>query len=158
MTIDDIQPGRGEEIEETESKVSPRTQSRRTALQGLYQWQMTHEAVFEIIKQFQEDDLLENLDFDFFKELLSEVASKAESLDALYAGFLDRAVTRIDPVERAILRMGCYELQDKIEIPYRVIINECVELAKRFGAEESHKYINGVLDKVAKQLRKAETV
>ncbi|QCU90403.1 transcription antitermination factor NusB [Thiomicrorhabdus sediminis] len=155
-TINDIQPGQGEEVIEPEKKVSARSQSRRVALQGLYQWQMTNEEIPQIIKQFNEDGLLEGLEFDWFKELISEVSANAEQLDTLYADYLDRAVTRIDPVERAILRIGSYELQTKIEIPYRVVINESVELAKRFGAEESHKYINGVLDKVAKQLRKLE--
>ena len=156
MTLDDIQPGRGEEIVEKEGKVAPRTQSRRVALQALYQWQLTNEEVSQIIKQFQEDGLLEGLDFDLFKELLSEVSMQAEALDALYAEYLDRSVARIDPVEKAIMRMGVFELQSKIAIPYRVVINECVELAKRFGAEESHKYVNGILDKAAKQLRAAE--
>jgi len=110
----------------------------------------------EIIKQFNEDGLLEGLEFDLFKELLSEVSKEYKALDALYAGYLDRSVARIDPVERAIMRMGVYELQSKIEIPYKVVINESVELAKRFGAEESHKYVNGILDKAAKQLRSAE--
>lgn len=156
MTIDDIQPGRGEELPEEEGKVAPRTQSRRVALQGIYQWQLTHTDVMDIIKQFQEDGLLEKLDFDLFKELLTEVTAKAESMDELYASYLDRAVNRIDPIEKAIMRMGAYELQSKIEIPYKVVINECVELAKRFGADESHKYVNGVLDKTAKQLRSSE--
>ena len=155
-TIKDIQPGQGEEIVEKETQVSPRTQSRRVALQALYQWQMTNETIPEIIKQFNEDGLLEGLEFDWFKELLSEVSQTSETLDALYADYLDRSVARIDPVERAIMRMGVYELQSKIEIPYKVVINESVELAKRFGAEESHKYVNGILDKAAKQLRSAE--
>lgn len=155
-TIKDIQPGQGEEIVEKETQVSLRTQSRRVALQALYQWQMTNETVPEIIKQFNEDGLLEGLEFDWFKELLSEVSKTSETLDALYADYLDRSVARIDPVERAIMRMGVYELQSKIEIPYKVVINESVELAKRFGAEESHKYVNGILDKAAKQLRSAE--
>ena len=155
-TIKDIQPGQGEEIVEKETQVSPRTRSRRVALQALYQWQMTNESIPEIIKQFNEDGLLEGLEFDLFKELLSEVSNESKALDALYAGYLDRSVARIDPVERAIMRMGVYELQSKIEIPYKVVINESVELAKRFGAEESHKYVNGILDKAAKQLRSAE--
>lgn len=156
MTINDIQPGQGEEIPEKEGKLTPRTQSRRVALQALYQWQINHDDIPQIIKQFQEDGLLEGLDFDLFKELVTEVSSKVEELDGLYQDFLDRAVSRIDPVEKAIMRMGVFELQSKIEIPYKVVINESVELAKRFGAEESHKYVNGVLDKVAKKLRTLE--
>ena len=155
-TIKDIQPGQGEEVFEKEGQVTPRTQSRRVAVQALYQWQMTNDEVPVIIKQFNEDGLLEGLEFELFNELLTAVSGSSESLDALYADYLDRSVARIDPVERAIMRMGAYELQSKIEIPYKVIINESVELAKRFGAEESHKYINGILDNVAKQLRTAE--
>ncbi|WP_084151580.1 transcription antitermination factor NusB [Thiomicrorhabdus sp. Milos-T2] len=155
-TIKDIQPGQGEEVAEHEGQITPRTQSRRVALQALYQWQMTNEEIPEIIKQFNEDGLLEGLEFDFFKEIISYVSQNSEALDALYSEHLDRSVARIDPVERAIMRMGVYELQSKIEIPYKVVINESVELAKRFGAEESHKYVNGILDKAAKELREAE--
>lgn len=156
MTKDDIYPGRGVELEEQEGKITPRTQARRVALQGIYQWQMTHNDITSIIKYFQDEGLLESLEFDLFKELLTEVTAKAESLDALYCSYLDREVSRIDPVEKAIMRMGAYELQNKIEIPYKVVINEAVELAKRFGADESHKYVNGILDKAAKDLRAAE--
>lgn len=155
-TLKDIQPGQGEEIVEEEPKVSPRTESRRVALQAIYQWQLTNESIPQIIKQFNEDGLLAEVELEWFKELLTEVSNNAEVLDALFADYLDRSVARIDPVERAIMRMGAYELQSKVEIPYKVIINESVELAKRFGAEESHKYINGILDKVAKQLRELE--
>jgi len=155
-TLKDIQPGQGEEVVEKEGQVSPRSQSRRVALQALYQWQMTNEEIPVIIKQFNEDALLADLELDLFKELITEVSKKAEDLDALYSDYLDRSVSRIDPVERAIMRMGVYELQSKIEIPYKVVINESVELAKRFGAEESHKYVNGILDKAAKELRAAE--
>lgn len=155
-TLKDIQPGQGEEIIEEEPKVSPRTESRRVALQAIYQWQLTNESIPQIVKQFNDDGLLAEVELEWFKELLMEVSNNAEALDALFADYLDRSVARIDPVERAIMRMGAYELQSKVEIPYKVIINESVELAKRFGAEESHKYINGILDKVAKQLRELE--
>ncbi|MBF6058046.1 transcription antitermination factor NusB [Thiomicrorhabdus sp. HH1] len=141
---------------EKEKRVSPRSQSRRVALQALYQWQMTFEEPAVIIRQFQEDQRLNNLDLELFKELFGEVVSQAESLDEIYGSYLDRAVSMIDPVERAIMRLGVYELKNKPEIPYRVIINEAVELAKRFGAEESHKYVNGILDKAAKALRPHE--
>ena len=155
-TVADIHPGQGEEIVEVEAKVAPRTQSRRVALQALYVWEMTNEEPLVIIKNFNEDGMLTELDFDLFKELLTEISEQALSLDALYADYLDRSVSMIDPVERAIMRIGSYELQAKPEIPYRVIINECVELTKRFGAEEAHKFVNGILDKVAKQLRALE--
>lgn len=155
-TVADIHPGQGEEIVEVEAKVAPRTQSRRVALQALYVWEMTNEEPLVIIKNFNEDGMLTELDFDLFKELLTEISDQTVSLDALYADYLDRSVSMIDPVERAIMRIGSYELQVKPEIPYRVIINECVELTKRFGAEEAHKFVNGILDKVAKKLRASE--
>lgn len=152
----DFKPGQGEEIVEKEGKVSPRSQSRRVALQALYVWEMTEDSPATIIKHFNEDDMLENLEFELFKELLEQVVARSEALDAIYGKFLDRSVAMIDPIERIIMRMGCYELEAKPEIPYRVVINECVELAKRFGAEEGHKFINGILDKVAKEQRSLE--
>ncbi|VAW48389.1 Transcription termination protein NusB [hydrothermal vent metagenome] len=155
-TLEDIQPGQGEEIVEKEARVTPRTQSRRVALQALYVWEMTHEEPGTIVKNFNEDGLLVGLEFDLFKELLTNIIAQTVALDAMYAGYLDRSVAMIDPVERAVMRIGVYELQEKPEIPYKVIINECVELAKRFGAEDGHKFINGILDKTSKQLRPLE--
>lgn len=156
MNINDFKPGQGEEVSEEPKTYSVRSQSRRAALQALYQWQMNATETFDIIKQFSEDGLLEGLDAPLFRELVNEISQNAESLDGLYGSYLDRAVAMIDPIEKNILRMGVFELQNKIEIPYRVVINEAVELAKSFGAEESHKYINGVLDKAAKELRSME--
>ncbi|MDG6773209.1 transcription antitermination factor NusB [Thiomicrorhabdus sp. ZW0627] len=154
--LNQVQPGKGEEVIEDEPKVSQRTETRRVALQALYQWQMNADEPFVIAKQFNEDGLLSGVDAELFNELLTEVSAKATDLDEVYGSLLDRSVSMIDPVEKTIMRMGVYELQAKPEIPYKVIINECVELAKRFGAEESHKYVNGVLDKVAQQLRSLE--
>lgn len=157
MTMNDsIQPGKGEEIIEQESKVTPRTQARRVALQALYQWQMTGDNALAIMRYFQENDMLAALEFELFKELLEQVIETHAELDGLFTQYLDRDVARIDPVEKAILRIATYELQNHPATPYKAVINEAVELAKRFGAEESHKYINGVLDKVAKQLRTVE--
>jgi N utilization substance protein B len=155
--LNQVRPGQGEEIVEHEASVSPRTQARRVALQALYRWQMNADEPFVISKQFSEDGLLQDVDVSLFNELLNEVAAKATELDSVYGALLDRSVSMIDPVEKAIMRIGVYELQTKPEIPYKVIINECVELAKRFGAEDSHKYVNGILDKVAQQLRSLET-
>lgn len=154
--LNQLKPGQGEQVPEVEEKVSPRTQSRRVALQALYQWQINADEPMSITKQFNEDGLLAGADVALFNELLSQVSSKAVELDEIYGGLLDRSVSMIDPVEKNIMRMGVYELQTKPEIPYKVIINECVELAKRFGAEDSHKYVNGILDKVAQQLRSLE--
>jgi len=125
-------------------------------LQALYQWQVNRSDVLDIIKQFSEAGRLDAIDVALFQDIVNGVVRQSDTLDALYQPYLDRAVAMIDPVEKNILRMGVQELQDKIEIPYRVVINEAVELAKRFGAEESHKYINGILDKVALDLRTLE--
>jgi N utilization substance protein B len=155
-TLRDIHPGQGEEIIDVEGQVTPRTQARRVAMQALYVWEMTHNDINVIIKDFSEEGLLADLDFELFKELFANVVTDVTDLDALYADLLDRSVSMIDPIERAIMRIGVYELQSKQQIPYKVIINECVELAKRFGAEDGHKFVNGILDKVAKQLRPLE--
>jgi len=156
MDIKDLRPADGEEIPVNEKKPSQRTASRRAAVQALYQWQMTNNTPMEILQYFSVEGLLEDADFAFFKELVVEVIENFEQLDGYYSKLIDRDIKMIDPVERAILRVACYELKNKIETPYRVVINEAVELAKRFGAEESHKYINGVLDRAAKRLRSLE--
>lgn len=151
-----IHPGQGEEIPFEEKQVAPRTQSRRVALQALYQWQLNADEPALIVKQFNEAGLLSNLDLPLFNDLLSQVINQVEALDEAIAPFLDRSISRIDPIEKTIMRIGVYELQSKPEIPYKVIINESVELAKRFGADESHKYVNGILDKVAQKIRALE--
>lgn len=156
MKLPDIKPGDGEEVVEQEVSVSVRTQTRRVALQALYQWQVNRSEVLDIIKQFSESGRLDAIDVALFQELVNEVVNQAQHLDELYQPYLDRAVAMIDPIEKTILRMAVHELQHKIEIPYRVVINEAVELAKRFGAEDSHKYVNGILDKVALDLRALE--
>ena len=155
-SLKDIKPGQGEEVIEPEGQVTPRTQARRVAMQALYVWEMTHNEIHVIIKDFGEEGLLVDMDFELFKELLTNVSMAAADLDAAYASLLDRSVNMIDPVERAIMRMGVYELKSQLQIPYKVVINESVELAKRFGAEEGHKFVNGILDKVAKELRPLE--
>lgn len=156
MKLFEPKPGQGEEIIEAEGHVSPRSNARRVTLQALYQWQVADSDLLEIVKQFKEDGRLEGADFDLFNELFHEVVKSPDALDELYASYLDRSVSMIDPIEKNILRMGVFELQNKIEIPYRVVINESIELAKRFGAEDSHKYINGILDKVAQTVRSIE--
>lgn len=151
-----IHPGQGEEVPQEDPQVSPRTQSRRVALQALYQWQLNAEEPATISRQFSEAGLLSGVDLPLFNDLVSQVMNRVEELDDLISPLLDRSVSRIDPVEKNIMRMGAYELQSKVEIPYKVIINECVELAKRFGADESHKYVNGILDKLAQNIRTLE--
>ncbi|HFD79355.1 MAG TPA: transcription antitermination factor NusB, partial [Gammaproteobacteria bacterium] len=95
-------------------------------------------------------------DGDYFRELLHQVPARLDEVEQAFAGYLDRPLAEIDPVERALLRMATYELMTRIDVPYRVIINESVNLAKKFGAEQAYRYINGVLDKAARELRPVE--
>ncbi len=133
-----------------------RSRARERAVQALYQWQIAGQNLSDIEQQFLEEQDMANTDLDYFRELLHKVPAHLDELDAVIAPHLDRQVNQIDPVERAILRAGVYELRFRIDIPYRVVINEAVELAKRFGAEQGHRYVNGVLDKAAQQLRSVE--
>lgn len=134
-----------------------RTKARRIAVQALYQWDIgSGESLSDIEQQFIEEREVRGADMDYFHQLLFEVPARLASLDQAFAPVLDRAVSSLDPVERAILRIGSYELAHRPEVPVRVAINEGVELAKRFGADQSHRYINGVLDKIARQLRRSE--
>ncbi len=135
---------------------SAKTKARQCAVQALYQWQMTGQNLSAIEIQFQEDQRLKNAQKSYFSDLFHGVPRHLAKIDASMVNFVDREVEKIDPVERAILRIGVYELLLKPETPYRVIINEGVELAKCFGADGSHRYVNGVLDKVAQVERKLE--
>lgn len=133
-----------------------RSRARSRALQALYQWQLTGQDVADIEGQFLADHEMGNVDRGYFGDLLRGVTSHLHELDDHVTPYLDRAVEQIDPVERAILRLGAYELAFHPEVPYRVAINEAVELGKAFGAEEGHKYVNSILDRVARKLRAPE--
>jgi N utilization substance protein B len=133
-----------------------RSQARKHAVQAIYQWQIAGQDIAEIINQFLEEQDLGNFEIPYFQELMRGVPTHLEALDELLKPALDRAIASVDPVERAILRLGAYELSHKPEVPYRVVINEAVELAKVFGAEQGHKFVNGVLDQVAKKVRAQE--
>ena len=135
-----------------------RTRARRRALQALYQWQLAGQDIGAIETQFCEEMDMSQVDMELFQQLLHEVPARLDELDRQIAPHIDRPPEQLDPVERAILRMGAFELAQRLETPCRVVINEAVELAKQFGAEQSHKYINGVLDKIARgnRLRAAE--
>jgi N utilization substance protein B len=133
-----------------------RTRARRLAMQALYQWDLSGSNLSEIEVQFFEDEDFSKADKDYFHELLHEVPARLDEVDAAFSPYLDRPVHELDPVERAVLRMASYELLTRIDIPYKVIINESVNLTKKFGAEQAYKYVNGVLDKTARQLRAVE--
>lgn len=134
-----------------------RIKARRNTVQALYQHFLTGKDVADVIAEFEDNkQTLAKTDIDYFKLLLKGTIKCNSELDTLISEFLDRPVDELDAIERAILHIGCYELKYHIEIPWRVVVNESIELAKLFGAEESHKYINGILDKVARELRATE--
>jgi N utilization substance protein B len=133
-----------------------RSLSRKLAMQALYQWQLTGQSAAELRNQYAEEEGFGDADGDYFRELLAGVTGGAAELDGQLGGLIDRPVAQLDPVERAVLLIGLYELAQRLDVPYRVVINEGVELAKRFGATEGHKFVNAVLDRAARQLRAAE--
>ncbi len=133
-----------------------RRRARRLLLQALYQWQMSGADEAEIERQFREDPNFERVDAQFFHEVLRGVISSCAALDECLAPLLDRKVMELDRVELALLRMGVYELCHRHDVPFKVAIDEAVGLARVFGAEESHRYINGVLDAVARSQRARE--
>lgn len=133
-----------------------RTMARRCAVQALYQWQLTGQNVDEIYQQFLVERNMAKIDTEMFKELLSGVTKALEQLDEKIQPHIDRNISEVDPVERAVLRMGAYELMYRLEVPYRVVINEALEAVKTFGAEQGHRYVNGVLDKLAQEIRELE--
>ncbi|VAW78116.1 Transcription termination protein NusB [hydrothermal vent metagenome] len=138
------------------SQTALRTRARRLAMQALYQWNMSGNNLDDIEAQFLEDEDFTKADKEYFHELLHQVPARLDEVEAAFTPYLDRPLKEIDPVERALLRMASYELLARIDIPYKVIINESVNLTKKFGAEQAYKYINGVLDKTAQSLRTVE--
>jgi N utilization substance protein B len=133
-----------------------RHKARHYAMQALYQWHVSRNALQQIENQFRAEYDFSQVDIEFFQELLHNIPAQLNDIDALFAPHLDRPVKEVTPIELALLRIGTYELAHRIDIPFKVAINEAVSLAKKFGAAESHKYINGILDNVAKQTRAVE--
>jgi len=130
-----------------------RHRARRAALQSLYQWQATGQAASEIVDQFGAEESFVNLDQDYFKRLLVGVIDNVGDLDVSLTPFLNRPLRQVDPIERAVLRLAAFELAHCPDVPWRVVIDESVELARTFGAEQGHRFVNGVLDKLALSLR-----
>lgn len=133
-----------------------RSLARKLAMQALYQWQLTQQTAAEIKQQYLESDDSAGVDEDHFVELLTQSIARNEAITTALKPFVDRPLEQLDPVEAAILMIGIYELQHRVDIPYRVVINEGVDLCKRFGATDAHKYINAVLDRAAREIRAAE--
>ena len=135
--------------------IAQRKKSRTLLVQALYQWQISDYPVNAIEAQYRADNT-GKIDWDYFHEIFTGVTSSAQILDEKFSPLLDRDLSQLNPIELAILRIATFELTNRIDIPYRVVINEAIELAKKFGATDSHKYVNGVLDKLAQQSRKVE--
>ena len=125
-------------------------------MQALYQWHMAGASLGQIEAEFRDEYDFGHVDLEYFQALLHGVPACVDELEEVLAPLLDRKLDALDPIERTLLRMGTYELKERIDVPYKVVINEAVALTKKFGATDGHKYINGVLDKVARQLRKVE--
>lgn len=133
-----------------------RSRARRLAMQGLYEWQMAGNAPSRILKTTLEEQNMKNVDQDYLQELLLGVPKNQQEIDTALGPHLKRPLQEIDPIELAILRLATYELIHRIDVPYRAVLNEAIELAKTFGAEEGHKFVNGILDKVASEVRALE--
>ncbi len=135
---------------------SARRRSREAALQGLYQWLLTGEDIGAIVALGREQEGYAKLDAKHYDALLAGCMHEVADLDAILARHVDRKTTELSPIEHAILMIGAYELKHCVDIPYKVAINEAVELAKSFGGTDGHKYVNGVLDRAAVDLRPLE--
>ncbi len=135
---------------------SARRRSREAAMQGLYEWLVAGTAVGDVEAHMREQDGFSKCDVAHFETLLRGCIAQAPAIDAMLAQHLDRVATRLSPVEHALLLIGAFELGHCLDVPYKVAINEAVELAKSFGGTDGHKYVNGVLDKAAAQLRPLE--
>ena len=133
-----------------------RRKARHYGMQALYQWLMADASLSVIEAEFRADYDFSHVDLEYFQALLHGVPAHVDELEARLEPLLDRKLDDLDPIERTLLRMGAFELEHRLDVPYKVVINEEVALAKKFGATDSHKYVNGVLDKVARELRQTE--
>jgi N utilization substance protein B len=133
-----------------------RRKARHFAMQALYQWEMAGADLNKIEVEFLTDNDMTHVDTEYFRDILRGVPKDLDQLDEMLEPCLSRGIHEVTPVEKAILRLAAYELVHRIDVPYRVVINESVELSKKFGATESHKFINGALDQLAQQVRVVE--
>jgi len=135
-------------------KPSPRRKARELAVQAVYSWQLSQNAVNDIETNFLVDNAARRFDIPFFQQLFRGVTSSVNELDAIISPHVDRPLEDIDHVEKAVIRVAIFELKECLDVPYKVVINEAIELAKSFAADDSHKFVNGVLDKAVKLIRK----
>ena len=134
-----------------------RRKARHYAMQGLYQWQMAGANLSAIEAELRTDNDMDKVDVDYFHELLHGVPQYLSEVETVYEPYLqERGPGELDPITQALLRLASYEFRYRIDVPYKVVINEAVALAKKFGAADSHKFINGVLDKAAGEARSLE--
>ncbi|RZQ55341.1 transcription antitermination factor NusB [Pseudidiomarina tainanensis] len=136
-------------------KPAARRKARKLAVQAIYSWQLSQNSMSDIEAQFLTDNDTSKVDVDYFLALVRGVAGQSSTLDEALEPFLDRPLKDLDQVERAVLRLAAYELRERLDVPYKVAINEAIELAKSFGADDSHRFVNGVLDKAIDSLRAA---
>ncbi|WP_314953111.1 MULTISPECIES: transcription antitermination factor NusB [Aggregatibacter] len=135
-------------------KISPRRRARECAVQALYSWAVSQNSPEIVELNFMTEQDMKGVDTPYFRKLFRQTVENVEAVERTMQGYLDRGLTELDPIEKAILRLAVYELQFEADVPYKVVINEAIEVAKVFGADESHKYINGVLDKIAPVVRR----
>ncbi|MWQ32719.1 transcription antitermination factor NusB [Glaesserella parasuis] len=135
-------------------KVSPRRRARECAVQALYSWYISQNNIEQVELPFVTDQDMQGVDMPYFRKLLRGTVENVDAIDDILRPYLDRADNELDPIERTILRLAGYELKFELDVPYKVAINEAIEVAKVFGSDDSHKYVNGVLDKLAPALNR----
>ena len=135
-------------------KISPRRRARECAVQALYSWAVSQNSPEIVELNFMTEQDMKGVDTPYFRKLFRQTVENVETVERTMQGYLDRGLAELDPIEKAILRLAVYELQFEADVPYKVVINDAIEVAKVFGADESHKYINGVLDKIAPVVRR----
>lgn len=133
-----------------------RSVARKVAMQALYQWQLNADGAKDLLLQYMDDENSAGMDREYFRELILGCVDGSDAINKAVTPFVDRPLDQLDPVETAILMIGMFELQHRPDVPYRVVINEGVDLCKRFGATDAHKYINAVLDRASRDIRAQE--
>ncbi|WP_371377793.1 transcription antitermination factor NusB [Thalassotalea aquiviva] len=134
-------------------KPTPRRKAREIAVQAVYSWQLTNNDITDVEANFLADNAKRRFETEYFAQLLRGVAANVADIDAAIRPHVDRPLDEVDHVEKAILRVAIFELKECLDVPYKVVINEAIELAKSFAADDSHKFVNGVLDKAVKNIR-----
>lgn len=134
-------------------KPAARRKARGLAVQAIYSWQLSQNHVSDIEQQMLLDNDVSKIDVEYFQEIVRGVAAHYKELDVALSPYTERPFEEVDQIEKAIIRLSAYELKYRVDVPYKVAINEGIELAKKFGADDSHRFVNGVLDKAVKDLR-----